>query len=67
MYALSEVAALHLGCADGWYHLEPWTVVYVLHPQTGRPLPRAACPPAGRPSSTCWPRTTGAASSPTTR
>ncbi|MCX5381595.1 hypothetical protein [Streptomyces sp. NBC_00091] len=40
IYALSEVMALNDLCTAGRYHIDPWVVLYVLDPLTGRPLPR---------------------------
>jgi hypothetical protein len=40
VYAMVEVMSLNMQCGAGGYHLEPWLVLYVLDPQTGRPLPR---------------------------
>ncbi|MEV4898773.1 hypothetical protein AB0K48_56550 [Nonomuraea sp. NPDC055795] len=39
-YAMTEVIALNLLCDHRGYHIEPWVVLYVLDPETGRPLPR---------------------------
>ncbi|NJP92582.1 hypothetical protein HCN51_24520 [Nonomuraea sp. FMUSA5-5] len=41
IYALSEVMALNNLCSQGRFHIEPWVVLYVLDPDTGRPLPRS--------------------------
>lgn len=41
VYAMAEVTALNLFCPHGRYHIEPWTVLYVLDADTGRPLPRS--------------------------
>lgn len=40
VYAMVEVVALNQLCPYQGYHLEPWVVLYVLDPATGRPLPR---------------------------
>lgn len=40
IYAMTETTALHPMCAEGRYHLEPWTVAYVLDPVTDEPAPR---------------------------
>ncbi|MFJ9850256.1 hypothetical protein [Streptomyces sp. NPDC101150] len=40
IYALSEVMALNDLCPAGRYHIDPWVVLYILDPDTGRPLPR---------------------------
>jgi hypothetical protein len=39
-YAMSEVMATHMMCPRGRYHVEPSTVLYLLDPQDGTPLPR---------------------------
>ncbi|MGW5049807.1 hypothetical protein [Actinokineospora sp. NPDC004072] len=40
VYAMVEVISLNLLCANQGYHIEPWLVLYILDPDTGRPLPR---------------------------
>ncbi|PWW63607.1 phenylacetate--CoA ligase family protein [Actinokineospora spheciospongiae] len=40
IYAMTETTALHPMCGEGRYHLEPWTVAFVLDPATDEPLPR---------------------------
>lgn len=40
IYAMTETTALHPMCPAGRYHLEPWTVVFVLDPATDEPRPR---------------------------
>ncbi|OLR92459.1 hypothetical protein [Actinokineospora bangkokensis] len=40
IYAMTETTALHPMCPSGRYHLEPWTIAFVLDPATDRPLPR---------------------------
>jgi hypothetical protein len=39
-YAMSEVMATHMMCPNGRYHVEPSTVLYLLDPEDGTPLPR---------------------------
>ncbi|WP_131786082.1 hypothetical protein [Protofrankia symbiont of Coriaria ruscifolia] len=39
-YAMSEVMATHMMCAQGRYHIEPSTILFVLDPQDGAVLPR---------------------------
>lgn len=40
IYAMTETTALHPMCDAGRYHLEPWTLAYVLDPATDEPAPR---------------------------
>ena len=40
-YGMTEMAVLMPKCAAGCYHALPWTIIYVLDPETGAPLPRA--------------------------
>ncbi|MCG8915772.1 hypothetical protein L6E12_08220 [Actinokineospora sp. PR83] len=40
VYAMVEVIALNMLCQDNAYHVEPWLVLYLLDPDTGRVLPR---------------------------
>lgn len=39
-YGMTEVMAAHKLCSEDRYHIEPWTVLFVLDPDTGAPLPR---------------------------
>ena len=39
-YGMSEVNALHWACELGRYHIQPWTIPFVLDPDTSEPLPR---------------------------
>jgi hypothetical protein len=40
IYAMSEVAAMHVQCGMGRYHLQPWVIPFVLEPTSSRLLPR---------------------------
>ena len=40
-YGMSEISALHWACDEGRYHVQPWTIPYLLDPDTSEPLPRA--------------------------
>jgi hypothetical protein len=40
MYGMTEVLGLHLQCEQGHYHFAPWTVPFVLDPDTSKVLPR---------------------------
>jgi hypothetical protein len=40
LYAMSEVAAMHVRCGNGRYHLQPWVIPFVLEPTSSRLLPR---------------------------
>jgi hypothetical protein len=31
---------MHWGCEEGRYHVQPWTIPFLLDPDTSRPLPR---------------------------
>jgi len=39
-YGMSEISALHWGCEEGRYHVQPWVIPFVLDPDTSEPLPR---------------------------
>jgi hypothetical protein len=39
-YGMTEVMAAHKLCPQDRYHIEPWTILFVLDPDTGAPLPR---------------------------
>lgn len=39
-YGMSEVCCKFPMCEHGRYHLMPWTVVFLLDPDSGKPLPR---------------------------
>ena len=41
MYSMSEVMAAHAACEHGRYHIAPWTILFVLDPDTGEILPRS--------------------------
>lgn len=40
-YGMTEMTSLIVGCDQGHYHLPPWVVLFMLDPETGRPLPRS--------------------------
>lgn len=40
-YGMSEVMASHLLCLNNRYHIEPWTILFLLDPDTGEALPRS--------------------------
>lgn len=40
VYGMTEAPAGHRMCEHGQYHIAPWTVPFVLDPQTGESLPR---------------------------
>ncbi len=39
-YGMTEIRATHHLCSHGHYHLQPWTIPYVLDPDTSKVLPR---------------------------
>ena len=39
-YGMSEISAMHMMCESGRYHVQPWVIPYVLHPDTNEPYPR---------------------------
>ena len=39
-YGMTEVMASHKMCSEQRFHIEPWSVLFVLDPDTGDPLPR---------------------------
>jgi len=39
-YGMSEVSAMHWACPEGRYHVQPWTIPYLLDPDSSQPLPR---------------------------
>jgi hypothetical protein len=39
-YGMSEVMASHLMCGHERYHIEPWSILFLLDPDTGEILPR---------------------------
>jgi hypothetical protein len=39
-YGYSEISALHWACEKGRYHVQPWTIPFLLDPDTSAPLPR---------------------------
>jgi hypothetical protein len=39
-YGMSEVMASHLMCNHERYHIEPWSILFLLDPDTGEILPR---------------------------
>ena len=39
-YGMTELLGLNFLCAAGRYHLQPWTIPFVLDPHSGEPLPR---------------------------
>ena len=39
-YGMSEISAFHWACEHGHYHISPWTIPFVLDPDTAKPLPR---------------------------
>lgn len=39
-YGTSEISTLQPMCTHGYYHLTPWTIPFLLDPDTGRPVPR---------------------------
>lgn len=39
-YGMTEMVGFASKCSEGRYHLQPWNILYVLDPDTGRPLPR---------------------------
>ena len=39
-YSMSELCASHVICEHGHYHVAPWTILYVLDPDTSEVLPR---------------------------
>ena len=39
-YGMSEVFAHHIMCSAGRYHIAPWVIPFVLHPETSEVLPR---------------------------
>jgi hypothetical protein len=39
-YGMSEVMASHLMCDHERYHIEPWSILFLLDPDTGEILPR---------------------------
>ena len=41
-YGMSEISALHWACEQGHYHVQPWTIPFLLNPDTSEPLPREA-------------------------
>ena len=66
-YGMSEISAMHMMCESGRYHVQPWVIPYVLHPDTNEPYPAKACR-SGGPRSTTRPTTpTGAGSCRATR
>lgn len=40
MYGMSEVMANNKLCSANRYHIEPWSILFVLDPDTGKTLPR---------------------------
>jgi hypothetical protein len=40
-YGMTELLGLNFLCEAGRYHLQPWTIPFVLDPRSGEPLPRA--------------------------
>jgi hypothetical protein len=40
-YGMTETAATNWLCEHQHYHIQPWLIPYVLHPETGKPLPRS--------------------------
>lgn len=41
LYAMSEVMAAHASCEHDRYHIAPWTILFVLDPDTGEVYPRS--------------------------
>lgn len=41
-YGMTELLGLNFLCEAGRYHLQPWTIPFVLDSQSGEPLPRAS-------------------------
>lgn len=39
-YGMSEIGAYHWACDEGHYHVQPWTIPFVLDPDTGEAMPR---------------------------
>jgi hypothetical protein len=39
-YGMTELLGLNFLCEAGRYHLQPWTIPFVLDPHSGEPLPR---------------------------
>ena len=39
-YGMSEISAFHWACDQGHYHVQPWVIPFLLHPDSGEPLPR---------------------------
>jgi hypothetical protein len=39
-YGMSEISAMHMMCESGRYHVQPWVIPFVLHPDTNEPYPR---------------------------
>ncbi|GAF47623.1 phenylacetate--CoA ligase family protein [Rhodococcus wratislaviensis] len=39
-YGMTEVMAGHALCEHDRFHIEPWTILFVLDPDTGYPMPR---------------------------
>lgn len=39
-YGMSEISAFHWACDHGHYHVQPWTIPFLLDPVSSEPLPR---------------------------
>jgi hypothetical protein len=39
-YGMTELSAYNLGCDEGHYHVLPWSILFLVDPATGQPLPR---------------------------
>lgn len=39
-YVMTEASAVQIGCEEGFFHIVPWVVPFLLDPATGAPLPR---------------------------
>jgi hypothetical protein len=39
-YGMSEVTSITSSCAEGYFHLQPFLIPYILDPKSGTPLPR---------------------------
>lgn len=39
-YGMSEIMGIHKLCDHNRFHLEPWTILFILDPDTGAPMPR---------------------------
>ena len=40
LYGMTEIMPQSLQCPDGHYHLDPWNILLLLDPKTGKALPR---------------------------